>query len=280
VRSKVKDHAIWSRRLQYIILLCVIFFCLFPIIWLFMASLKTNQEFLNSPWKLPTELHWSNYARAWSVGRIQKYFLNSVIVVGSSVIIILIICLPAAFALIRLRFKLQKVLLSIVLFGLMIPVHSIAVPLFQTMNGLKLRGTLLTMILPYIAFGVPITILILSGRLRTISRELEEAAVIDGCGIFGLFGRIIIPLLLAETITIVISNFIWMWNELFLAVIFTSSDKLRTLPFGLYNFVSQYETDWVTLISAILISFLPLFLLYLVLQKYIIGGMTAGSIKG
>jgi raffinose/stachyose/melibiose transport system permease protein len=278
--SSIQDHALWSRIVQYLIVLCFLVVCIFPLAWLFISALKTNQGFLDSPWKLPDVPQWGNFAKAWSVGGIQKYFLNSVIVVGTSIIVMLVVCLPAAFGLVRLKFKLQKQLMSIVLFGLMIPGHSVVVPLFQTLNSLKIRGTLLAMILPYIAFAIPMAILILSGRLRTISREMEEAAVMDGCGVIGMFMKIIVPLLRAETVTVVIINFIWMWNELFFAMVFTSEDKLRTLPFGLLNFVGQYGTNWTVMFTAMIISFLPLFGLYLILQKYIIGGMTAGAVKG
>jgi raffinose/stachyose/melibiose transport system permease protein len=278
--SNIQDHALWSRIVQYIVVLCFLVVCIFPLAWLFMTALKTNQGFLDSPWRLPELPQWGNFAKAWSVGGIQKYFLNSVIVVGTSIIVMLVVCLPAAFGLVRLKFKLQKPLMSIVLFGLMIPGHSVVVPLFQTLNTLKIRGTLLAMILPYTAFAIPMAILILSGRLRTISREMEEAAVMDGCGVIGMFTKIIVPLLRAETVTVIIINFIWMWNELFFAMVFTSSDKLRTLPFGLLNFVGQYGTNWTIMFTAMIISFLPLFVLYLILQKYIIGGMTAGAVKG
>jgi raffinose/stachyose/melibiose transport system permease protein len=276
----VKDHAPWSRVIQYVVVYLFFILSIFPLAWLLMTALKTNQEFLNSPWAFPTDVQWGNFSKAWTVGGIQKYFLNSVIVVGTSVAVMLIVSLPASFALIRMRFKYQKQLLALALFGLMIPGHSAVIPLFQTLNSLHIRGTLLAMILPYIAFAIPISVLILSGRLRTISREMEEASVIDGCGAFGMFAKIALPLLRAESITIVIINFIWMWNELFFAMIFTSSDDLRTLPFGLLNFVGQYGTDWTTMFSGIIITFLPLFLIYLLLQKYILGGMTAGALKG
>lgn len=278
--SRIRDHALWSRIIQYIVVLSFLVICIFPLAWLLMTALKTNQGFLDSPWKLPDVPQWGNFAKAWSVGGIQKYFFNSVTVVGTSIIVMLFVCLPAAFGLVRLKFKFQKQLMSIVLFGLMIPGHSAVVPLFQTLNALKIRGTLLAMILPYIAFAIPMSILILSGRLRTISREMEEAAVMDGCGVIGMFTKIIVPLLRAETVTVVIINFIWMWNELFFAMVFTSSDNLRTLPFGLLNFVGQYGTNWTIMFTAMIISFLPLFVMYLILQKYIIGGMTAGAVKG
>jgi raffinose/stachyose/melibiose transport system permease protein len=276
----VKDHAPWSRVIQYVVVFIFFILCIFTLAWFLLTALNSNQDFLKSPWGLPTDVRWGNFSKAWTVGGIQKYFLNSVIVVGTSVAVMLIVSLPASFALIRMRFKYQKQLLALALFGLMIPGHSAVIPLFQTLNSLHIRGTLLAMILPYIAFAIPISVLILSGRLRTISREMEEASVIDGCGAFGMFAKIALPLLRAESITIVIINFIWMWNELFFAMIFTSSDDLRTLPFGLLNFVGQYGTDWTTMFSGIIITFLPLFLIYLLLQKYILGGMTAGALKG
>jgi raffinose/stachyose/melibiose transport system permease protein len=278
--TTVRDHAPWSRMMQYVVVYLFFIVSVLPLVWLLMTSLKTNQDFLNSPWGLPTDVQWGNFTKAWTIGGIQKYFLNSVIVVGSSVAVMLIVSLPASFALVRMRFKYQKQLLALVLFGLMIPGHAAVVPLFQTLNSLHIRGTLLAMILPYIAFAIPISVLILSGRLRTISREMEEASVMDGCSAFGMFARIVMPLLRAESITIVIINFIWMWNELFFAMIFTSSDDLRTLPFGLLNFVGQYGTNWTTMFAGIIITFLPLFVVYLLLQRYIIGGMTAGAVKG
>jgi raffinose/stachyose/melibiose transport system permease protein len=276
----IREQSAPARLVQHIIVYAFLLVCLFPMLWLMLSSLKTNQEFLSNPWSLPHVIQWINYGNAWSVGGVQKYFINSIIVVGSSVLLALIVTIPAGFVLIRMKFRLQKALLALVLVGVMVPGHAVAVPLFQLLNWLNIRGTYFAMILPYVAFAVSFSLLILSSRLKTISRELEEAAVMDGCGVFGVFFKIITPLLSAEIVTVCIVNFIWMWNELFFAMIFTSSTKIRTLPFGLMNFVGQYGTNWTPMFAALVISFLPLFAMYFILQKKIVGGMTAGSIKG
>lgn len=279
-RLKSNERSMPLRVLELLFIICFSLVAVTPLLWLLANSIKSNPGFLNAPMGFPHELRLSNYAQAWKIGRIERYFLNSIIVTGGSVTILIVVCLPAAFALIRMQFRLRQLVLTLFLFGLFVPVHAIIVPVFITLNAMKLRGSLLALVLPYIAFGVPITTLIASGRLSTIPRELEEAAVMDGCGIFSVFFRIIVPLMRAEVVTVGIVNVIWIWNELFFALVVTSSDELRTLPFGLLSFVSQYATQWTWLFAGLVMSFLPLFGLYLGLQKYIIGGMTAGVIKG
>ncbi|MFC5652494.1 carbohydrate ABC transporter permease [Paenibacillus solisilvae] len=276
---RIREESITARWFQHILVYAFLFFNLMPIAWLLLSSLKTNQEFLNNPWSLPEMIQWGNFTNAW-IGGVQKYFLNSVIVVGTSVLLTIMVTVPAGFVLLRMKFPFRKTLLSLVLIGVMVPGHAVAIPLFQILNELGVRNSYLSMILPYVAFAVSFSILILSARLKTISRELEEASVMDGCGAFGIFFKIIAPLLSAEIVTVTIVNFIWMWNELFFAMIFTSSEDIRTLPFGLTAFVGEYGTNWTPMFAALVISFVPLFVLYLILQNKIVGGMTAGSIKG
>ncbi|MCZ8516029.1 carbohydrate ABC transporter permease [Paenibacillus filicis] len=278
--TRIREVSVPARTLQHVLVYLFLIFSLFPVAWLLLSALKTNQEFLNSPWSFPIKPQWMNFTNAWMVGGVQKYFFNSVIVVASSVILSIMVTVPAGFVLLRMKFPFRNTLLALVLIGVMVPGHAVAVPLFQILNWLHIRNSYLSMILPYVGFAVSFSLLILSARLKTISRELEEAAVMDGCGAFGIFFKIIAPLLSAEIVTVSIVNFIWMWNELFFAMIFTSSEKIRTLPFGLMSFVGEYGTNWTPMFAALVISFVPLFVMYLILQNKIVGGMTAGSIKG
>jgi raffinose/stachyose/melibiose transport system permease protein len=253
---------------------------LYPILWLLLNSFKTGPELFASPWTLPQAPSLENYLRAIQVGNIGAYFLNSVIVTLAVVAVATLLSAMAAYGLVRLRWKLSGLTLSIFLLGMMIPTHATIVPLFSLFNGMGINNSYLAVIIPHIVFALPIAILILTGFFSSIPREMEEAAVMDGCSIPKAFFRIISPMAKSSLVTVAVITFIVAWNDLLFPQIFLSDPAMMTLPVGLTTFQGRYSTDYVGMIAAVVITMIPSIIIYSVLHDKIIDGMTAGAVKG
>ena len=261
-----------------LILFAVLF--LYPILWLVINSFKTNAELFASPWSLPGSLSLENYYKAFTEGNIGRYFINSVIVTGAVVIVATVLSAMAAYGLTRLRWRLSKLVLALFLLGLSIPMHAAVVPLFAMFNKLQIVNTYLAVIIPHVVFAMPIAILILTSFFSTIPHEVEEAAVMDGCSIWGVFFKIICPMAVPSLVTVAVITFINAWNDLLLPQIFLSDPEMMTLPVGLTAFQGRYSTDYVAMIAAVVITIIPTIVVYSLLHKKIISGMTAGAVKG
>nr|WP_181186151.1 carbohydrate ABC transporter permease [Alkalicoccus urumqiensis] len=270
-----------SSMILYLILGLVALLQILPLIWLLLFSLKDNQEVFNlAPFALPQDPQWSNYARVWVDGNIGLYFFNSVLVTGISVILTILLASFVTFALTRMQWKLSKLALGLFMVGLMIPVHSALIPLFSFFTTIGIMDNHLSIILTYTAFNLPLTIMILLGFYYTIPRELEEAAIVDGCSIHRLFFRIILPITAPVVATTAIINMIYNWNEFVFVNTFISSDSLKTLTVGIQNFIGQYSTDWGAIGATLVISMLPILIAFFLLSNKIVEGMTSGSVKG
>lgn len=253
---------------------------LYPIVWLVLNSFKTQPELFSSPWGLPSEPTLDNYQRAFTEANLGRYFLNSVIVTGSVVVLSTLLSAMAAFGITRLRWKLSKVVLGLFLLGMTIPMHAAVVPLFDIFNRLDLVNHYPSVIIPHIVFTMPMAIMILVGFFENIPREVEEAAVIDGCSIFRVFWRIVCPMVVPSLVTVAVITFITSWNELLFPQVFLSDPDMMTLPVGLTAFQGRYSTDYVGMIAAVVITIIPTIIIYTLLHKKIVGGMTAGAVKG
>jgi raffinose/stachyose/melibiose transport system permease protein len=253
---------------------------LYPILWLFVNSFKTQQELFDSPWSLPRQPTLDNYQRAFTEANIGRYFANSVIVTATVVIVATVLSAMAAYGLTRLHWRLSKLVLSIFLLGMTIPMHAAVVPLFAIFNKMHLVNTYAAVIIPHVVFAMPISILILTGFLETIPHEIEEAAVIDGCSIVTVFFRIICPIATPSLVTVAVITFITAWNDLLFPQIFLSDSEMMTLPVALTAFQGRYSTDYVGMIAAVVITIVPTVVVYSILHRKIINGMTAGAVKG
>lgn len=274
-----------GKRIGYSILYLVLFIAaivqILPLVWLFFFSLKNNQEVFNlPPLALPTHPKWGNYANVWSQGNISRYFINSVWITVVSVVLTLLLASFVTFALTRMKWKLQPLVLGLFMVAMMIPVHSTLIPLFSLFQKLHLIDTQLSIILAYTAFNLPITIMILLGFYYTLPREVEEAAIMDGCSIHRLFLQIVIPMTASVIATAAIINMIYNWNEFIFVNTFISTDELKTLTVGVQNFVGQYTTDWGAIGATLMISILPILLMFLLMSNRIVEGIAAGSVKG
>ncbi|WP_078553713.1 carbohydrate ABC transporter permease [Bacillus alkalicellulosilyticus] len=276
--------SLWQRislGLLYVVLIVVAIVQILPLIWLLFFSLKNNQEVYNlAPLALPSDPRWENYVKVWTEGNISLYFFNSVWITAVSVILTVLLASFVTFAITRMKWKLSKPVLGLFMVGLMIPVHSTLIPLFSFFTTIKLMNHPLSIILTYTAFNLPITIMILLGFYYTIPREVEEAAIMDGCSVHRLFFKIILPITAPVIATTAIINMIYNWNEFVFVNTFISSDKYKTLTVGIQNFIGQYATDWGAIGATLMISIIPILLAFFILSNRIVEGITAGSVKG
>jgi raffinose/stachyose/melibiose transport system permease protein len=254
---------------------------IYPLVWLVFFSLKNNQEvFGMSPFSLPQDPNWENYTRAWTSGNIGLYFFNSVWITILSVALTTILASFVTFAVTRMHWKLSGLVLGLFLVAYMIPLHSTIIPLFNMYNSANLIDNPVSIVLSYTTFNLPLTIMILLGFYRTFPREIEEAAVMDGCSVHRIFFQITLPMTVPVLSTTAIINMIYNWNEFVFVNTFISSDKWKTLTVGINNFVGQYLTDWGAIGATLVISILPILLTFLFLSNKIVEGMAAGSVKG
>ncbi len=254
---------------------------IYPLIWLVFFSLKTNQEVFGiSPFALPQNPQWENYTKAWTSGNIGVYFFNSVWITVISVVLTIILASFVTFAVTRMHWKLSGPVLGLFLVAYMIPLHSTLIPLFKMYNNANLIDNPLSIVLSYTAFNLPLTIMILLGFYKTFPREIEEAAVMDGCSVHRIFFQITLPMTVPVISTTAIINMIYNWNEFVFVNTFISSDKWKTLTVGINNFVGQYLTDWGAIGATLVISIVPILIIFIFLSDKIVEGMAAGSVKG
>lgn len=274
------DRVKISSILKYIVLSVSAIVYVYPLFWLVINSLKSTPEIFANPWGLPKVFRWENYYQAWVIGKTGIYFLNSVIVTASALLLLLLFSTMAAFAIARMKWRLSGVVIVFFLVGMMIPIHATLLPLFMTFAKLKMINNIMTLVLLYASFGLPAAILIMSNFLQTFPREVEEAAAIDGASMATIFWRITLPMSQAAIFTVLIFSFASIWNELLVALVFISDPEKMTLPVGLMNFKGQYATNYAPLLSATILTIVPSIILYALFSNQINEGMTAGALKG
>ncbi|WP_019913724.1 carbohydrate ABC transporter permease [Paenibacillus sp. HW567] len=252
---------------------------LFPLYWLIISAFKDNSEIIGGTvWALPQTWRLGNFTEAWVSARVDRYFFNSLFVTLVTLGCVLLLSSMMAYALTRMRFRWNGVILFILLMGVMIPIHATLIPLFMILKNLGVLSSRLSVILPYIAVNLPISVYMLSAFLRTMPKELEEAAFMDGCGVFKSFFRVVLPLLKPPLASVAIYVFLAVWNELLMAATFIQKEELRTLPLGLMNFSGQYSISWGPLAAAMVISTLPILLAYVLFSDQMEKSFTAGAV--
>lgn len=254
---------------------------LFPLYWMVTFSLKDNSEiFGDNVIGLPKHWIWSNYQAAMTTGNMGRYFLNSFIVTGLTILFTVLLAMMATYALTRLEWKGRKMVNNVFMLGLTVPIHAAILPVFVILRFFKMTNSYQALIIPYVAFALAMAIMVSGSFMANIPEELEEAACIDGCGVFGIFFRIILPLMKPAVSTISIFTFLSAWNELMFAVIFISDSKYRTLSVGIQTLSGSYTTDWGPIGAALVIATLPTIVLYCFMSKKIQQSLMAGAIKG
>lgn len=250
-----------------------------PVLFVLLTSFKSIQEFMTDLWAIPIGLRLDNYIDAIE-GGIGGFFINSLIVSSISVILTLVFASLASFSLAKMRFRLNRPLFLLFIAGAMIPVHVTLIPIYALTNRLGIYDTLLALLGPYVAFHLPLAILILTEFMRQLPPELEEAARIDGANQLEIFLRIILPLSTPALSTVAIYTFIYVWNEFVFALVLLSSRSNMTLPLGLMQFSGEYSVNVPGIMAAVTLASLPVILFYLVMQERVVAGMVAGAIKG
>jgi raffinose/stachyose/melibiose transport system permease protein len=261
-----------------LILLAVIYIA--PLLWMLSVSLKDNAEVMAAPFSLPKAMQFSNYVQAWTLGKLGKALINSVLVCGVTLVVSMFFGSMAAFAIGRMRWKLSEATHTFFLIGMMVPVHCILIPLFVRFAKLGLTNSRFGLMLPYITFSLPMTIFLLTGFFKSMPGELFEAAAIDGCGIYGCFFKIALPLCRTGFFVSGLMTFINNWNELLLAMVFISDPEKKTLPVTLTYFVGPYATNYVQMFAAIIIAIAPTIIVYCMFSNQIVEGLTTGAVKG
>ncbi|WP_195783164.1 carbohydrate ABC transporter permease [Priestia megaterium] len=250
----------------------------YPLLWMIISSFKSTDELFTHSWSMPHTWLIENYVTAWKSG-ISSYFLNSVIVTSASCFLTVLVSALGAYGLSRFEFQGKAFVLIICLGGLMLSPQVSLIPLYSIIQKLGIYNTHLALILPYVAYRIPLTILLIRAYFLSIPKELEEAARLDGCTSFGILFRIFIPMSTPILLTTTILTAYYTWNEFMFAIIFIDDDSLRTIPAGLMQFRDALQTDWGVLLAGLTISAAPIVMLFLFMQKYFIRGIANGSVK-
>ena len=269
-----------SKLLLNILMLLFSATCLFPIFWIFFASMKTQQEFMLSSMALPESINLKNYIDVFQMTNMLTYIWNSLRNTILTLGVIIITVFPASYVLSRSKFRGRNMIYSYFILGMLIPVHALLVPMYIQFRQAGIDNQWYTLILPYVAFGIPISIMLMESYIKAIPRELEDAAAIDGCGFFKTMVVIILPLAVPVIATVAIIQFFAAWNEFSFALILVKNDALRTIPVGLNAFKGAHDINYPLFMAAIMASMIPAMLLYFSFSKRIISGMMAGAVKG
>lgn len=278
----------------YVVLITLAVTIIVPVAWVFMASIKENSEFYGNPWALPKGIYLQNFVDAWNSAKMGEYMLNSVVVTAAALILLLVIALPAAYALSRFRFRGSRFLNLAFMAGLFINVNYIVVPIFLMLrdgdNWLRnlvgkgfLLNNLVVLAVVYAATALPFTIYLLSGYFSTLPHDFEEAAYIDGAGYQTTMWKIIFPMAKPSIITIILFNFLSFWNEYIISMTLMSSAKgAKTLPVGLLNLMQaqQSAAQYGIMYAGLVLVMLPTLILYVCVQNKLTQGMTMGGLKG
>ena len=252
----------------------------YPVFWMLQQSFKTKFELYANVWGLPQQLFLDNYVQAWRIARMGTYIFNSVVVSVATVVVVLVLASLAGYAFARMRFAGRQVLFYAFVFTLIVPLQVTIIPLYAVVSGLGLTNTYFALILPYAAGGLPLSIFLLRAFFESVPREIEEAARIDGCSELAAFWRVVLPISGPGLATVTILQFLAAWNEFLLALIFIRNPALRTIPLGLQAFFFEYSVEWGYLFAALSMATVPVIIVYVLMQRHFITGLTAGAVKG
>jgi raffinose/stachyose/melibiose transport system permease protein len=267
-------------RVKYLFLTAISIVFLFPVWLVFINSFKKDTEIYNNLFGLPYNFQFVNYVDAWVKGKFQLYYMNSIIITVASVAIILLFATFCSFSLSRKDLIGKKLINALFIIGITVPVQVSLMPLFVEIKNMGLYNTLTGVVLLFAAFRISFASYILTGFMEGIPAELEEAAIIDGASEFSLFAKIILPLSKSSISAVAIFNIVFVWNNFWFPLIFLSSQSKKTLPVGLLAFMGQETVAFGKLFAGIMILTVPVIVIYLLLQKHFVQGVTAGAVKG
>ncbi|MFI0777094.1 carbohydrate ABC transporter permease [Streptomyces sp. NPDC021212] len=252
-----------------------------PLLWAVMSSLKTDKEIFTSPWGLPSALHFDNWSRAWGKSNIGDFFLNTVLVVGCSLLGTMLLGAMAAYVLARFEFPGKRVVYFMFVGGMSFPIILALVPLFFVMKNMSLLNTFHGLILVYIAYSLPFTVFFLTSFFKTLPTSVAEAALIDGASHTRTFFQVMLPMAKPGLISVGIFNFLGQWNQYMLPTVLNTDEDKRVLTQGLVQLAAsqQYKGDWSALFAGLVLAMLPVLAAYIVFQRQVQTGLTAGALK-
>jgi raffinose/stachyose/melibiose transport system permease protein len=283
-RSRTRVRLVeWLTNLPItVVVLLIVILALYPVLWIFMSSLKTNLEFTTNPmWALPQGFEWQNYVQAWTRGHMSTYFVNSLLAVIPSLVIVILLGVSTAFGIEIMQWRYKDATALMFLVGIMVPIQLVLLPLFTSFFKLGLLDTRLALILVYVTFGLPLTVFFLTGYFKTFSREVIEAAIVDGASIYQVFFRVALPMVTNAVVTVALVQFFFMWNDLLVSLTFINNPNLRTVQSGLLSFVGEFgQREWGPTFASVALSVTPTVIVYLLLNQMVMKGMAAGAVKG
>ncbi|TCZ73215.1 carbohydrate ABC transporter permease [Paenibacillus albiflavus] len=253
----------------------------YPLLWLFLYSFKTTQEILDGNFfALPAVPQWINYKNAYVSGHYLQYLFNSIVVTAASMALTILLSAMVSFAISRFRWRYGNVVMLVFMIGIMIPIQSTLLPLMIIFKNMTILNTYLSLIIPYVAFAIPLAIFILSSFMKSIPHEIEESAIMDGASVYRVFSNVVMPITIPPIVTVCILTFISTWNEYIMAATFVTAERFKTLPFGVYSFFSQYSTNYGAIGAYLVLGALPVLMIYFTLSQKITAGIVAGAVKG
>lgn len=280
-QNKKKKNFSPGRIVLWLILLTMAVIQIFPLIWLLDFSLASSTEMFTSGLLIiPEKIQWGNYVKAFVDGHFLLYLKNSVLINGLAVLFVIVISIMAAFAIKRMQWKLSGFVKTLLLLGMMIPIHATLLPNYKIYNVLNLTDTIWALLIPYVAFSLPQGLFLMTGFIEGVPKELEEAAVIDGCGIYRIIWNVVAPLLKPSIATVAIMTFLNNWNEFMMASTYLSSPTWKTLPFSVLEFTGQYSSNYAVQFAVMALTAAPAVIVYIILNKHITKGVAMGAVKG
>ncbi|MEU4352780.1 carbohydrate ABC transporter permease [Streptomyces sp. NPDC023838] len=281
VKKEKKSEGAVLNVFSHGVLVLWAFMVVIPLLWAFMASFKDDNSILSTPWALPDKLHFDNWSRAWTQAHMSDYFLNTILVVGGSLIGTLLLGSMAAYVLARFDFPGNRFIYYLFIGGMSFPIMLALVPLFYVMNNLSLLNTTHGLILVYIAYSLPFTVFFLTSFFRTLPTSVAEAAMIDGASHTRTFFQVMLPMARPGLISVGIFNFLGQWNQYMLPTVLNTDPDKRVLSQGLVELATSqgYKGDWSGLMAGLVMAMLPVLAAYIVFQRQVVAGLTAGALK-
>lgn len=265
--------------LMQIILVANTILMLFPVVIMIFSGFKSNQEIFNNPFAIPDFTNFANYIAVWTQTSFVRYLFNSVFVTGFSLLLILVLGTMAAYAIARYAFFGSSFLLLFFIAGLTLPLKLAIIPLFILFRDIGILNTYWALIAVYVAMGLPSTVFIMTGFIRSLPRELEDAARMDGASELRIMWSVMLPLARPAMIISAIHNLVPIWNDFFFPLVFIQNDAFKTLPQGLTSFMGEYTTNWGVMFAGLTLAAAPITVIYIILSRQFINGMTSGALK-
>jgi raffinose/stachyose/melibiose transport system permease protein len=264
-----------ARVIAYIVLAALVVMIVYPMVWAVLNGFKSNLEIFGNPWGLPSQLRWDNYVQAWNLGVI-RYLLNSVIVTVASVVFVILFSSMAAYVLTRHKIPFAAAITGFILGGMMLAPAVALIPLFRLLQAIGIFNTYWALIVLYTAFRIPFTVFLIRAYMITLSREIEDAAIVDGASTWQIFWLVVMPLSRPIIVSAALLQALFAWNEFLFALVFINDTDLKTLPVGLLQMQGRVLSDWPVLFAALVIASIPMIVVFLLGQRQFIRGLSEG----